>query len=232
MAGSRRRSICLLGFAAAIGGAGAARADDVSMALALRTGTNGIGLDYDVGFNPYLSVRVGYTGGRYDIAVDTSDATYSGSIKPSMAEALVDWYPSGGGFHLTGGATSGNTRIDVTGVPGPNGFTINDHTYTRADVSSVNGSAKYSNSVAPYIGLGWGKSVGTRSHLHFLFDIGAIYGGKPKVSLNAVCGPAASVYECALIQSDVQSERAKLQRDADSNAQWYPVFGMGLAYRF
>jgi hypothetical protein len=40
------------------------------------------------------------------------------------------------------------------------------------------------------------------------------------------------VYECAVVQSDVQSERAKLQRDADSNAQWYPVVGMGLAYRF
>jgi hypothetical protein len=202
------------------------------MALALRAGTNGIGLDYDVGLNRYLSVRVGYTGGSYNVDVDTSDAKYSGSIKPSMGEALLDWYPSGGGFHLTGGATSGNTRIDVTGVPGPQGFTINGHTYTSADVSSVNGYAKYSNSVAPYIGLGWGKSVGTHEHLHFLFDIGAIYAGKPKVTLNAVCGPAASVYECAFVQSDIQSERAKLQQDANNDAQWYPVVGLGLAYRF
>jgi len=210
-----------------------AAADVPAMAVAVRAGTTGIGLDYNIALGQSFSARVGYSGLNYNHSVSTSDVDYDGTLKLSMLSGLLDWYPFHGGFHLTVGAVGNGTKLDVTGTPAAGGsYTINGNTYTSSDVGSLSGQLKFGNSVAPYVGLGWGNPVG-HSHLHFLVDIGAIYGGTPSVSLTAHCGPAIPTGspECTQLQSDVQAERLKLQNDV-TIIKWYPVFNLGLAYRF
>ncbi len=206
---------------------------DTPMAVAVRAGTTGIGLDYDVGFAQYFSARIGYSGFTYDHAVDTSDVDYSGKFKLSMVDGLIDWYAFKGGFHLTAGAVGNGTTLDVVGKPAAGGYTIDGTYFPSADVGSLRGELKFGNPVSPYVGLGWGDAVGTKHHLHFLFDIGAIYGGVPNVTLTAVCGSASprGTSTCTALQSDVQGERLKLQNDV-TLVQWYPVIDVGLAYRF
>ena len=220
----------------ALAGAGAAPlsdADTPSMGLAVTAGSTGIGLDYGIGLGRSFSVRVGYSGFHYDHSVDTSDVDYDGTFKLSMPKALLDWYVFKGGFHLTAGVIGNGTRIDVTGKPAAASYTINGNSYSSSDVGSLAGQLKFGNSVSPYVGLGWGNMVGTHSHLHFLVDIGAIYGGTPNVSLTATCGPSApsGSQACTQLQSDVQAERLKLQNDV-TVVKWYPVLDLGLAYRF
>jgi hypothetical protein len=204
------------------------------MAVGLRVGTTGIGLDYELALGRYFGVRVGYSGFDYSHSVSTSDVDYHGTFRLSMGSALADWYPMHGAFHVTAGIIANGTRLDVTGQPAAGGtYTINGNTYTSADIGSLTGRLKFGLAASPYVGLGWGNEVRTNHHVHVLFDIGAIYGGTPDVTLNGVCGPAAPTGSsaCSMLQSDVQNERLKLQHDV-TLVKWYPVIDLGVAYRF
>ncbi len=209
--------------------AGAATPD---MAVAVRAGTTGIGLDYDIALGSSVSARIGYSGFDYDHGVDTADVQYNGNLKLSMASGLIDWYAFHGGFRVSVGAVGGDTRLDITGHPSAGGiYTLNGHSYTAADVGSLTGQVKFGNPVSPYVGIGWGNPVGAQHHLHFLVDVGAIYGGTPAIALAAACGSAVGSAACTQLQSDVTAEKAKLRHDV-SIVQWYPVLDVGLAYRF
>jgi hypothetical protein len=206
-----------------------------SVALDVRAGTTGYGFDVDVGLLSRLNARVGYSTFSFDRKINQTDVTYDGKLKISDVSALLDWYAFGGGFHLTaGGVGGGGLTVDATGVPNAHGtYTINGQTYTGNEVGSLAGRLKFGNSLSPYVGLGWGNPVGAKHHLHVLFDIGAIYGGTPNVSLSATCGSAAPTGSptCTQLQSDVQVERQRLQNDV-TLVKWYPVLNLGLAYRF
>jgi hypothetical protein len=205
-----------------------------SVAIDARAGTTGYGFDLDIG-SEWFGARVGYSGFNFDHQVNQTDVNYDGKLKVRDLSALFDWYAFGGGFRLTLGAVGGGgLTADVTGVPAANQtYTINGNTYTGSQLGSLSGHLKFGNSVSPYVGLGWGNPVGRKHHLHFLFDVGAIYGGTPNVTLVGTCGSAAPAGSplCTQLQNDVQTERQQLQHDV-TVIKWYPVVNFGLAYRF
>ncbi len=214
--------------------ASTAGADTPAMALDVRVGTTGIGVDYDLALGQSFSARIGYSGFDYSHSVNSSDVGYDGKLKLSMLSGLFDWYAFNGGFHLTAGVVGNDTQLDVTGKPlAGGGYSINNTFYSSGEVGSLTGQMKFGYTASPYVGLGWGNPVGMGQHLHFLVDIGAIYGGTPNVSLSAACGSAAPAGTpvCTQLQSDVQAERLKLQNDV-TLIKWYPVLNLGLAYRF
>jgi predicted nucleic acid-binding Zn ribbon protein len=202
-------------------------------AVAVRAGTPGVGLDLDLGLSPSFGMRVGFAGFNVNHSVDTSDVDYDGRLKLRTVTGLLDWYIFQGAFHLTAGVAGNGTKLDVVGQPSQGSFTINGTTYTSSQLGSLSGELKFGNSVSPYVGFGWGNPAGESSRLHFLFDVGAIYGGTPSVSLTAQCGPAAPSGSalCDQIQSNVLTEEQKLRHKADI-LQWYPVVNLGIAVRF
>jgi hypothetical protein len=203
------------------------------LGLALRAGTTGVGADLSVGLLSNLSARVGYSGFHYDHTITNTDVDYDGKLKISDFSALLDWYPFHGGLRLTAGGVGGGLKVDVTGRPTGGTYTINNTSYTSAEVGSLSGQLKFGHSLSPYLGFGWGNPVGPSHRLHFLLDIGAIYGGTPDVSLIANCGTAApsGTPLCTQLQNDVQAEKLRLQNDVNL-LKWYPVATVGFAYRF
>lgn len=203
------------------------------VAVAVRAGTPGIGLDLDLGLSPMFGVRVGYSAFNINHSVNTSDVNYNGKLKLSTGTALADWYPFEGVFHLTAGAAFNWTKLDVVGQPSAGSYTIDGNTYSSSQIGSLTGRLNFGNSVAPYVGFGWGNPAGGNGHVHFLFDVGAIYGGTPTVSLSAQCGPAApsGSAACDQAQADVVAEQQKLRHKADI-LRWYPVVNLGIAVRF
>ena len=225
--------VSLLTVLAMPGAHASSRTSAMNFGLSLRAGTLGAGLDLDAALNRSFTVRIGYSGFTLNHSLNTTDVNYHGSLKLSTVTALLDWYPFKGGFHLTAGVAGENTRLDVTGEPVAGTFTINGQTYTSSQLVALTGRAKFSQSAAPYIGLGWGNPVGTNSRLHFLFDIGAIYTGHPVVTLNAQCGslaPAGSPL-CSEIQTNAANEQRVLYNKINK-FQWYPVVDLGVAVRF
>jgi hypothetical protein len=211
----------------------ASLASSPDFAVAVRAGTPGVGLDLDLGLTPAFGVRVGFSGFDINHSVDTSDVDYAGRLKLATVTGLLDWYAFNGSFHLSAGVAGNDTKLDVTGQPSQGSYTINGHTYSSSQLGSLTGQLKFGNSVSPYVGFGWGNPAGEDSRIHFLLDVGAIYGGTPSVNLNAQCGPAAPAGSpvCSEAQSDLASEEAKLRHKADI-LQWYPMVSLGIGVRF
>jgi hypothetical protein len=202
-------------------------------AVAVRAGTPGAGLDLDLGLSPSFGMRLGFAGFNISHSLTTSDVDYDGRLKLRTVTGLLDWYVFRGGFHLTAGVAGNGTRLDVVGQPSQGFYTINGTTYSSSQLGSLSGELKFGNSVSPYVGFGWGNPAGESGRLHFLFDVGAIYGGTPSVSLTAQCGPAAPPGSalCNEIQGNVASEEQQLRHKADI-LRWYPVVSLGVAVRF
>lgn len=211
----------------------ASRAATPDLALAVRAGTPGVGLDLDLGLSPSFGVRVGFAGFNVNHNVDTSDVNYEGRLQLRTVTGLLDWYVFAGSFRLTAGVAGNDTKLDVVGQPSQGTYTIDGNTYSSSQLGSLSGRLKFGNSVSPYVGFGWGNPAGEDGRFHFLFDVGAIYGGTPSVTLSAQCGPAAPTGSaaCNQAQSDVASEQAKLRHKADI-LQWYPVVSLGIGLRF
>ena len=211
----------------------AASAATPDFGVAVRAGTPGVGLDLDLGLSPSFGMRVGFAGFNINHSIDTSDVDYDGRLKLRTVTGLLDWYVFSGAFHLTAGVAGNDTKLNVVGQPNQSTYTINGNTYTSSQLGSLTGQLKFGNSVSPYVGFGWGNPAGENGHVHFLFDVGAIYGGTPSVTLTAVCGPAAPPGSsvCNQAQSDVASEEAKLRHKADI-LKWYPMVSLGIGVRF
>jgi len=84
---------------------------------------------------------------------------------------------------------------------------------------------------APYLGIGFGKPGGGGA-VQFLFDVGVVFQGKPRLSLARngginITNPTLSDQ----INAAVAAQRDKTQSDINK-FQYYPVVSMGLAYHF
>lgn len=196
------------------------------MAAGVKVGTLGVGAEVTVGILPALNFRTGYNLYNYDGTASRSDIDYDYKLKLSTLPLLVDLHPIPlSGFRITAGAMINSNKIDATGQA-QGSYEIGDVTYTAAQVGTLKGKIDF-NSVAPYAGIGWGNAVGAGLPLTFTCDIGIMFQGTPKVSLDAT-GPIASD---PTFQAEVAKEEADIKNDTDG-FKYYPVVSLGLAYKF
>lgn len=197
-------------------------------AIALRLSTLGVGLEVGKQLLDHLSIRVGANFGSYNnTGKEQSDITYDVHLKLKAGEALVDLAPARrGNFHFTAGLLTNPVTIRANGRPSASGtFTINDHTYTSAQVGTLSAEGKFPG-VSPYLGLGFGTPARKGGRVKFLFDIGASI-GKPKLTLTATGAQSNPT-----LQADLDAQRDKTQADVDKYAKLYPVLALGLAFHF
>jgi hypothetical protein len=211
----------IVALVAALAAAGSAQAAGVGA----RVGTLGYGGDFGWKLAPTLNARLGYSAYSRDSDVTSTNVRYDGKLKLSNLPLLVDFSPFGP-FHLTVGIIGNNNRIDVTGTPTNNQFTVNGTTYTASQLGSLSGKIKLGNSAAPYLGIGWGNVAG--AGVNFYADLGVMFMGSPKVSLNLTCGSGVN---CAQLQSDVEAEERALE-DKIKKYKYYPVVNIGLTIGF
>jgi len=206
-------------------------AASADVGVSLRAGTLGLGAEFNVGLTETLNLRLGYSLYDHDETIEDTDVTYDGELKLRNATALFDWHAFNGGFRFSFGAVGAGTEVHVVGRPSGGTYEIGDEVFTAAQVGSLRGNIEMGNSVAPYVGIGWGNTVDEGGRVTFLFDIGAAYMGSPEVNLVATCGAAVPAATCTRLQNEVQQEEAELADDA-TDYEWYPVVGVGVAIRF
>ena len=196
--------------------------------------TLGVGATVTKSITPNVNAKLGINGLGISRDISLSDVDYKANLNLFNVSTLIDYLPwKNGGFHLTGGLVFQDNNLEGTGKP-KNGVTIriNDKDYNSTTVlTSLKSKASFPNSVAPYIGLGWGNAVKPGKHLGFSANLGVMFAGSPMVSLTPGFGPDATEALKAEINSNIEAERKKQESDLN----WlsvYPVFSLGISYQF
>jgi len=211
-------SLITLATAAACGSAHA-------MGVYAGIGLPGLTLGLAVPATENITVRADYTsvGNRTATRVE-SGITYDARLKAERLGVFADWYPFGGRFRLTAGATSNdvNARLAATGVGKV--VTIGSNSYTLQANDRFDATIGFPRST-PYLGIGWGHRGGPTG-LGFHADIGAAIGRATvatSVSGNLALAPT--------IAADVAAEEAQLRENV-RKIRFIPQISMGVDYRF
>lgn len=196
-----------------------------SNSLGIKVSTLGLGLEVERSLSDSISGRIGVNYFTYGYSGTEDDIEYDFDLNLMSLSALLDWHPFKGSFRISGGAIYNGNDIDANAKSSET-FDIGDSTYTGAELGTLKGKIDFKD-IAPYLGLGWDTSFGKNKSFGFLFELGAIYQGLPKVDLSAD-GPIASD---PTFQNELATEEKNLQSDLDS-FKVYPVIAIGLSYRF
>ena len=200
--------------------------------VGVRAGTTGVGADVAFGVAPLVSARLGYSAFNYSRNYNDSDFKYDGKLQLKNVSLLLDVSPPVVPFRVSAGVVSTGNKVDVVGTPANNFYTINGHQYASADVSSVTGQIKGQRSTAPYLGIGWGNVSG--AGVNFYGDLGVMFMGGGKSSLDAQCAATASgtaLCGSQEFKDNVAAERQKLQDDVKS-FKYFTVINIGVTFGF
>lgn len=205
----------------AVGGVQSARAGEVYGGL----GFPGVMLGYAHPLSDQFTVRADYAtlGTRSDTTTEEG-ITYNTKIKANRLGLFADWFVSpGSSFRLTGGLTSNQYKVDLSGGGVGSTITIGNTTYALTAGDRFDVKVKFP-STTPYLGLGWGHQKAARGW-GFHADIGGSI-GKAKVTTSVSGALAAQVS-----QADINAETAEI-RDGVGKIRFVPQLTVGASYRF
>lgn len=176
-------------------------------------GTNGLGLGYAKSVSQDWAVRGQYNTLNLSYTGDVGDTTSSGTaelkIKFDSVQLLGDWYPSDGGFRVSGGVVFNNNKITLNGTG----------TVNNVPNQTINAEIKMSDGIAPYLGIGYSTRPKDAKGFGFTYDLGLMF-QNPKASLTSSASAA-----------DTAAQLAKIQ-DAIDKLKIFPAFSIGVSYSF
>ncbi|HAB56363.1 MAG TPA: hypothetical protein DCE61_08425 [Cellvibrionales bacterium] len=192
-------------------------------------GVGGSTLGYQVALSQSLSenvnLKLSYNTASQSFDGETDGVNYDYDFEFESTSLLIDWHVFGGGFRLTTGALINDNEIfaqsDISGLT----LEVGDTVFTSAEVGRLEGDISF-DSYAPYLGLGWGRSI--TDGFSFVFDLGVVFQGEPTVNLQTVGG---TLSDNSLLLDEVEREEQELQDDAN-DFDVYPVVSLGLFYSF
>lgn len=208
--------------------------------VAVKMSLLGAGIDVATPLSRRSNVRAGFNMFRYSRGLIKDGVTYTGKLDFRSVEAHYDWFPFGGGFHLSPGLLVYNwNQVKANAsVPAGRTFTLSSTTYSSDPADPIGGTGNIAfKKVAPTFLLGWGNLL-PRSGRHFSipFEFGAAYQGAPRATLafhGGACDAAGAncqnIGSDSAFQSNLQSEQAKLNRNM-SAFKFYPLLSVGVAF--
>ncbi len=211
----------LLAAAALLATGSAATAQDAGrFRLGVTGGTLGIGPEAGYRFSKSVGLRANATFLSVSHGFDSDDVDYDGKVKLKSGGAMVDVFPFGGGFFISGGARINGNKGRVVATPtGPQ--EIGGRVYTPAQIGTLRGRAETKN-FAPQLTLGY--SGGMQRGFTFGTEVGALFQGRVRL-------PALTASNSGINPADLEAERADLQDDID-DYKVYPILQLRIGYRF
>ena len=207
-----------------------AAAQSSNVGVSGEVGTLGAGIHLSLPVQNNLNARLGLSGYHYDYTDNTSDVNYDFKLKLQTIDALLDWYPMSGAFHLSAGIVHNGNKVTSVAKPASNGtYTINGNTYNSAEVGTIDGNVEF-RPAAPYLGVGWGNDIGKEKGWGFTSDLGVMFQGSPSSNLTS-SGCTANTQLCAQLYNDLTVENINLENKMN-NLKYYPVFRVGITYSF
>jgi hypothetical protein len=200
----------------------------LGLGVTARVGTLGIGLDVAKSLSPQFDARLGFNFGNVGFNRNDSGINYDSQLNLSSVQLFGDYYLFGGNsFRITGGLVAQNNRFSVTSRPSGSGtYTIDNQSFSASQVGNLTGEFKYANSIAPYLGIGLGHS--TNEGFGFNADLGIMFTGAPKVTLNA-SNPAFN--NDPTTRGAIDNQIRQTENDL-RGFNIYPVLSIGVSYGF
>jgi hypothetical protein len=205
--------------------------------------TRGLGLNATTNITSQLNGRLSLAGFTYSMDQDLDDISYESDLTLTTVGGLVDWHPFSGGLRLSTGLFLNFNGIEASAAPSStSSYSFNNVSYNGSLIDSVSADIEF-NTLAPYLGIGWGNPIQKDSNWFFHSDIGVLFTGKPSVSLSAatnstnILAASADAAAAATLTSEINSNVAAAQSDIEDDDaltyfQYYPVISLGLSYRF
>jgi len=208
---------------------------EAQVALTGKAGTLGLGAELTVGFSPQLDGRLGANAFSYSQRREASRIEYDADARLRTATALLDWFPGGRSFHLTGGLVWNGNRVEGRSIPSAAGtYDIAGVQVPVSIVQRLDGRADF-DSVVPYLGFGWGHPTASTRKAGVALDLGVIFQGKARVHLTPVIPAGSPILTTPgareALNLLVQQEERDLEKEA-SDYEYYPVLSLGVWYRF
>jgi len=205
-----------------------------SLALALKAGSLGLGLELTFPLTERVNLRASYNDLPFDTDIEDTDVNYDGEFAKTSGGVLLDWHPFDGAFRLsTGFFAHSDNQINLTATPnGALTFEFNGNVYDATAIGSITGDVEFGTSV-PYLGLGWGNASQSGGKWRLVVDLGVQFQDSPNVDLGITnCNlPNIPDVSCSDLDDDIQAEINELESELEDYDFW-PVFNIGLSYRF
>ncbi|THB63412.1 MAG: hypothetical protein D6B27_12240 [Gammaproteobacteria bacterium] len=192
---------------------------------AIKFGSTGYGFELTTDITKEINLRGGINAWSKKIS-DTKDGIeYDIEADLNNASLLADWHPFSNGFRLSAGIFINNSEISLDSSDATT-YTINGVEYTAAEAGSISGKIDF-NTVAPYLGIGWGNALNKKSDINISADLGIGFIGSPKVDISA----NGSLANDSDFMSDLDAEEDSIQDDVD-DLNIFPVLTIGVSYKF
>ncbi|GAC1363175.1 MAG: hypothetical protein NVSMB3_11560 [Acidobacteriaceae bacterium] len=209
-------------------------------ALGLTGGTLGEGAELATPLARRLNLRVrgSYFNFQYPFTID--GVNYNTAMKLTSGQGLIDWFPSGGGFHVSVGGLYFKNAVNAAASVAPGQqFKLGGTSYLNSVDDPVRGTATltFPRKVAPMVLLGFGNLIPRSGrHLSVPFEFGGAYLKPPQVGLQ-LAGTACTMQGCFNTATDPSAIANVLQEENRLNRyirplQIYPILSLGLALRF
>ncbi|WP_104547090.1 hypothetical protein [Chroococcidiopsis sp. TS-821] len=204
-------------------------------ALGGKVSSLGVGIEGVGAISPNFNGRLGFNYLGFSGGFTQNQIDYDGDVQLLNATGMLDWFPSSSsGFRVTGGLLYQNNRVDAIARPAEV-LEIGGFEFPLAAVGQLEGSLTFPNTIAPYIGIGYGNPVRRGSAFSFNIDLGVLFAGSPQADLQA-SGPVVDIITgIPVLNNLLEDAIAQEEQDIEDNLSWlgvYPVISIGVSYQF
>jgi hypothetical protein len=201
-----------------------AQALDAPWAAGVTGGTLGVGPELSFRPNANVGVRLnaGFLGVSRDEEID--DIDYDGDVDLNSFGALLDWYPTSGGWRVSIGGRINNTEIGIVGRP-TTSVTVGGTTYTPQQIGTLSGTVT-TDDFAPQLTMGYGGTLAKGFTLGA--EIGVLWQGQPQIDNLRGTGLLAGTPQ---LQADIEREEREIENEMDDYELW-PILQVEFLYRF
>jgi len=196
-----------------------------ALGIAFKASTNGLGGDIVYNFHKRMSIRLGYEKLGYNTTVnfEEQDISYDAVIDfaTGSTSLLYDLYLARGIF-VTAGAGLNLFHVDVDGSAA-SAMPFGDIEISPEMIGDFDIMVDPSNKISPYVGIGFGRTLGLRKKLSAAFEIGGFYQGPIDLTIDAtgLLTPTSN-------PAHKQAEKLEHQFD---QYKWWPVLKLSISYR-
>lgn len=193
--------------------------------IAVKASTNGFGGDIVYNFHKRMSLRLGFEKLSYNTTVnfEEQNISYDAIIDFSTGSTslLYDFYLTRGIF-LTAGAGLNLFHVDVDGAAASS-FPFGDIEISPEMIGDFIIQVDPSNKISPYLGIGFGRTLGLKKKLSAAFEIGGFYQGPIDLTINStgLLSPTSN---------PDHGQEEKLEHQLDQYT-WWPVLKLSISYR-